>query len=33
MLELLKSVLVQYKTLIVKMAQDNPVIAQAKLKI
>jgi hypothetical protein len=32
MLELLKSVLVQYKTLIVKMSQDNPIIAQAKLK-
>jgi hypothetical protein len=32
MLELLKSVLVQYKTLIVKMSQDNHIIVQAKLK-
>jgi len=30
MLEFLKSV--EYKTLIVKMSQDNPVIVQAKLK-
>jgi hypothetical protein len=31
MLAPLKSVLVQYKTLIIKMSQDNPLIAQVKL--
>ncbi len=31
MLEPLKNVLVQYKTLIVKMSQNSPVIVQTKL--
>lgn len=31
MLEPLKNVLVQYKTLIIKMSQDHPLIAQVKL--
>jgi len=31
MLAPLKSVLVQYKTLIIKISQDNPLIAQVKL--
>jgi uncharacterized membrane protein len=33
MLELLKQIIVEYKTLIMKMAQENPSIVQARLNL